>query len=418
MSRWQRILLIAAGLGFVGIFLAVVSLRYVAYRYAEVIDEPHLLRAVRLDPLNADYHARLGHWFLFADDDPRQAAAEYEAATRLNPQDARYWLDLATARLQLSDAKGQLEAIHNAAAAAPTTPDIAAQAGMQLLVGGRDGDALQTFRKLLESAPEQTDTVVAVCWRGLHDSQRVLNEALPRTAAAYLTFQRYLTSVGADDDADRVWNATLALNQPIPTSAALSYIDTLLRRENVEAAASTWSYLLEREPALRRYREDENLITNPAFDQPFLNDAFDWRFPAGTPVDFSVDSNQGHRGSTSLLLAFNGDMVSDTGLYQLVPVAPNTEYSLHATVKAEELVSAAPLRFQASDAFTNESLGATNGVVGTTGDWVQVAGTIRSGPKSHLLRIGITHEAQSHIAGKLWIDEVVLKKGEAHGSSR
>jgi len=417
-NRAQKLLLLAVGYGLVALFLFAAGARYAAHRAAQTIDRAHLERALRLDPLNADYHARIGHWYLFGENDARAAARAYEQAAHLNPNEARYWLALSTARLQLSDATGEFEAIRNAAAAAPTTPDIAWQTGMHLIVNGHDAEALQTFRKLLESAPKEIERVASLCWRALHDSDRIVREALPRNPDAYLTFQRVLIAAGAFDDADKVWTATVALKQPIPQQAALLYVDDLLTRQKVETAAATWSYLVEHDASFRKYRDDDNLVMNGTFDQPLLNDAFDWRFPSYGPVEFSLDSNETKRGSGSLQLKFEGDMVGDTNFFQFVPVSPDTEYTLRATVKAAELVSATPLRFHMTDAVTGELFGAPNGVMGTTGDWIALTGKVRTGVKSHLLKVGVSHAQAGHVAGKMWIDSVELKRAGADGSSR
>jgi len=419
LSPWRKVLLLLAGYAFATVFLLSVTLVYVAYRESQKLDKAHLEHAVRLNPLEAEYRAKLGQWSLFAENNAGEAARSFETATRLNPYEARYWLALATARLQLADTTGEFEAVRNAAAAAPTTPEIAWEAGIHLMVGGHEREALHTFRTLLGSAPGECDRVVALCWRALHDRQRILNEVLPREQSAYLTFLRLLANTGAYDDADEVWKATVDLGQPIPKQSALMYIDDLLRREKVQSAASAWRSLLSLDPVLRRYRQDENLVMNSRFEEPLLDDGFDWRFPApGGAVEFSLDSNEARAGSASLLLTFRGDVVGDTGLYQAIVVQPETEYSFRATVKSSELVSATPLRFEFRDAYSGELAATTGEFVGTTGDWITVTGRFRTAPKSRLLKLGVGHAAASHVAGKMWIDSVELKPLDANAAGR
>jgi tetratricopeptide (TPR) repeat protein len=417
LSPGRKLLLLLAGYGFVALFLFAITGGYAAFRESQKLDKTHLEHAVRLNPLDAEFRVRAGRRSLFVENDANRAAWWFESAVRLNPYVARYWLELATAKLQLGDTAGELAAVRNAAATEPTSPEIAWEAGTHLIVSGQDRDALQTFRTLLVSAPEECDRVVELCWRALHDSRRILQEVLPREQSAYLNFQKLLINLGAYEDADAVWKAIVDLGHPIPLQPGLFYVDDLLRRKKVGDAESAWKLLLTRDPALRGYREDENLITNSRCDQPLLNEGFDWRFPApGGAVEFSLDSNESRTGSTSLLLSFRGERVGDTGLYQMVPVQPGSSYTFLATVKSAELATATPMRFEFHDAYTG-ALATTAGLIsGTSGGWVNITETIRTGPQSRLLKVGIAQAAASHVRGKLWIDYVEIKPSGPNAS--
>ncbi len=417
LSPRRKLVLLLAGYGFVAVFLFAITLSYAAYRGSRKLDKTHLERAVRWNPLEAEFRVQAGRRSLLVDNDANRAAWWFESAVRLNPYVGRYWLDLATARLELGDNAGELAAVRRAAAVEPTSPEIAWEAATHLIVSGHDRLALQTFRTLLISAPGEYDRVVELCWRALHDSRRILQEVLPRKQAAYLSLLRQLISVGAFEDADAVWSAIVDLAQPIPLQPGLTYVDELILRKKVGEAEAAWKSLLTLNPALRGYHDDENLITNWRWEQPLLNDGFDWRFPAaGGAVEFSLDSNESRTGSASLLLSFRGEKVGDTGLYQVVPVRPGSSYAFLATVKSEELATAMPLRFEFHDAYTGALATTAGSISGTSGGWVKITETIRAGPQSRLLKVGVGQAAASHVRGKLWIDYVEIKSSGPNGS--
>src|SRR5215469_423026 len=83
----------ASSTTFVGLSLR----EYVATRLAAVPDVPHLEKAIRLEPGNAEYHELLGRNLALSGLSLDAAISTYRTATQLNPYDSRDWLDLAVA---------------------------------------------------------------------------------------------------------------------------------------------------------------------------------------------------------------------------------------------------------------------------------------------------------------------------------
>src|SRR3954447_9935758 len=64
--------------------------------FADKLDPINVQRAIRLEPQNAEYQFRLGHYYSLVDRDPAAAVKTLEIATSLNPHKSRYWLELAS----------------------------------------------------------------------------------------------------------------------------------------------------------------------------------------------------------------------------------------------------------------------------------------------------------------------------------
>ncbi len=97
------------------------SLRmYLAARLAAVPDVPHLQRAIRLEPSNAEYRELLGRNLALSGANLDEAIANYRTAVHLNPYEARNWLDLAGAYQVAGRTSEQEESVEHAVEADPT----------------------------------------------------------------------------------------------------------------------------------------------------------------------------------------------------------------------------------------------------------------------------------------------------------
>src|SRR4029077_20383473 len=128
-SAARKIAFSAALLLLIGIYIALAARQFVAAYSSNKLDLESLQRAARLEPGNAYYQYRLGHYFLQMQHEPATAAHFLETATVLNPHNATYWLGLSRAYRQIGSRNQQDDALQHALAADPSTPDVAWEAG-------------------------------------------------------------------------------------------------------------------------------------------------------------------------------------------------------------------------------------------------------------------------------------------------
>src|SRR5215467_10736040 len=96
-SPVRKLLLLLAAFAAITGYLWLVSRSFLAAYFSQRTDLASLQRAVRWEPDNADYRYLLGRYLLLVQRSPESAVETYRSAVALNPYQARYWFDLATA---------------------------------------------------------------------------------------------------------------------------------------------------------------------------------------------------------------------------------------------------------------------------------------------------------------------------------
>jgi len=376
---------------------------------AAVPSRENLQRAVQLVPSNAEYHARLGENLMYAGNDPQTAVPELKAAVDLNPYLARYWVDLANAYLVAGDTSEQRESLERAVLAEPTTPDVAWEAANFFLLQGDRDKALHNFRVVLANDPEKVQRAIQLCWGTAGDPNVVLDQALPPRSDLYFSFLNLLMQNQKTVAAETVWNRLVALKQPISIQLAFPYLRFLLTQREVQAAQNAWQQLASISPMLAAYLPTRtNLIVNAGFEQKILDGGFDWLYRPNPHVDLTIDTSEFRSGARSLSIAFDGQNPPDAGIFQFVPVKPNTDYAFSAAYRTEDILSASGPRFSVADAYTGASYVLTDDFLGTH-SWQLQQAQFRTGPDTELLMLTVTRQPGSPlIRGKMWIDDFEL----------
>jgi hypothetical protein len=171
-----------------------------------------------------------------------------------------------------------------------------------------------------------------------------------------------------------------------------------------------WQQLLQRNRDLEAYSQPGDLMVDGGLERDFLNGGFDWRYSVNEPVELSVDSTEFHGGNQSLRMVFRGPGVADLGLFEYVPVQPNTAYRFSAYTKAEDIESASGPRIAVLDAYSGQSYVLTDDSLGTTG-WREQSADFQTDPETSLLVVKVARvPGDLLIKGKFWIDDVSLVK--------
>ncbi len=393
----------------IALYLNSAARQYLASRLTGASERSALERAVRLDPSDANHHYRLGRYLFFVANDLPGSILSYRAATALNPYKAAYWLDLASAYLVTGDLESQKQAIDRALQAEPTAPQVAWEAGNYLLIQGETERALAQFRVVLQNDPEMTAQALEQCWRATHDVDQILDRALPPTAHAHLGFLDLLVSKKETALANKVWLRLLGLGQHVEVDSVSGYLQHLLDQGEAERSRQVWRELVTVNPALAPYQPTENLVVNGGFEQKLLTSGLDWRHMNRTGVRVAIDPMEFRSGGRSLYIEFQGLSAEDAGVYQLIPVRPDTEYVFSAYIMTRDVESASGPRFMIQDAATRATLALTEDLLGSNA-WRQQRADFKTGPATNLLLLRLVRvPAESLILGKVWIDELRLR---------
>jgi tetratricopeptide (TPR) repeat protein len=409
--RW---VILVAALAIAALYLHVVSRVYRAGVWAEDSTPENLKTAVQLEPANADYRYRRGRYALLNQDFP-SAIAGLESAIALNPFDARFWLDLASAKLATGDLDGTRQALFRALQVDPTTPEVVWQTANYELVQGDTELAIRRFHQLVENDPDTLLAVLNVCWRATQDADLIAQKVLPARPEAYFTFIRLLQNKGRPQAVAAVWSQLIALGQPFPAQLAFPYLDYLISQGELAEAQQAWKQLGLLNPALRDYVPSSNQIVNGGFELDLLNGGLDWRYSAQAGASPIIDLTRAHTGHRSLAINFDGSP-EDSGVFQFVPVRGNTRYRFSGFMMAEDLQTISPPRFSVLGLRGNKPYVLTDGVTGST-DWQELQGEFTTGPEDDLLLVRILRAPRQRlIRGKIWVDDVSLVPAELEHS--
>jgi len=385
-----------------------VLVAYYASRLAAKSETAVLQKAVALEPDNAEYHDLLGNHLFFAAQDGTSSIAEYQVAVRLNPHVAHYWLDLARAQLAAGNVAQTRAALAHAVAADPRTPDVLWEAANDYLVVGATEQALPYIRTVLEFEPSRTSSAMTLCWRMLGDVNLMLTQALPPRPNVYLAFMKMLLSEDEATAAARVWSALLTLRQQAAADSAFFYIQYLIEHHEPARAASAWRELPHLAPKMQRYMPSDNLVVNGRFTEDFLNAGFDWRYQQIPHVNVTLDDGR-REGQRSLAVAFDGDTVNQTGVYQFIPLEPDTRYEFSAWVRSDNVLGVTGPRLAIQDAYGSDVFVQTDAVLGTTA-WEELKAEFTTPHGASLGTVKIAVADSTHVAGTLWMTDLRLTK--------
>lgn len=366
--------------------------------------------AARLDPSNADYRNHVGRYFDLVTRDPLTAITHYKAAVQLDPHSARYWFDLASAYQILGDTANQTSALEHAIRADSMTPDVAWEAANLYLVQGENEKALREFRVVMANDPSLANAAVQYCWRVEPDVDVLLRDVIPPSVDAYIPFMALLAAKQEVDGTFKVWNALIAAQQPFEQHYATDYFQYLIQHKEVDRAVQVWQQTGARFGFKSYLPTPANLVVNGSFSFDPINSGFDWQHQKQAGVRLTLDPTEFHSGRRSLLINFDGPGITDAGIYQYVPVQPNTAYEISAFYKNSEMDGAGGPHITVQDMYT-QAVYYESEELRDAGFWKSTAGEFTTDPDCKLIVLHIRRlPAGSPIRGKLWVDDFRIVK--------
>jgi tetratricopeptide (TPR) repeat protein len=401
---------------FVFVYLALAGKEFAASRFAVRPDLTNLERAVRLAPGNADYRHRLGRYFAFVASDPQAAALNFQAATGLNPHQAHYWFELASAYQVAGNPAGQREALEHALLASPTAPDVAWEAANFFLVAGDTERAFHEFRVVIENEPPLAGLAMQSCWRASPDIDTMLRDVIPASPDALLAFHGFLMTRKETEGAIKTWDRLLQLHQKFPANNLFEHVRFLVAARRPDAASAAWEQTASLLDLSSYLPTADNLIVNGDFSQDILNGGFDWTYVNRNGVRLLLDSTDFRQGNRSLSITFEGPGISDAGVRQLIPVHGETAYDFTAYYKSAEFQGAGGPQIVLRDAYTGTPL-FTSEPLNDADFWKPVHAKLATSATTNLLALTLERfPAGSPIRGKLWLDNFELSPATAADS--
>ena len=405
-KRLTAVAVLIAAIGYVGLAARDVVASWLGGR-AELNS---LRRAAWLDPGNADYRDHVGRYYDLVERDPLSAISYYQQAVRLNPHAARFWFDLASAYQVLGDTVNQTAALEHAIQADSMTPDVAWEAANLYLVQGENEKALREFSVVMANDPSLENIAILYCWRVMPDVDQLLQNVVPHSVDAYIAFLTLLQTKEQVAGSIKVWNALMETHQPFESRFAYDYFKFLIQHKQVDPALMVWQQAADRFGLSSYLPAPNNLVVNGNFEMNPLNAGLDWQYQKQSSVKLMIDPVEHHNGRRSLLVNFDGPGISDAGIYQYVPVQPDTTYEFSAYYKDGEMEGAGGPHFTVQDMYTL-AVYYESDELKEAGFWKSVEGEFKTGPECKLVVLHIRRlPAGSPFRGKLWVDDFRLTK--------
>jgi tetratricopeptide (TPR) repeat protein len=377
-----------------------------ADHYTQSNERGQMEAAIKLEPRNAEYFARLGRLCFFAYQDMECAEANFKSAIRLDENNSRYLLDLASVYQVDGDYARQQQIVQRAVEVDPNTPDVAWEAASYLTASGETRAALQQLRTVIAGDPMRSAQALAMAYRLSGSAADVLDRAVPTDSAHLLAALKLFASKGDLEGARLAWQKLSAERPQITVADASPYVELLMQAHDPAGARAAWLFAAQSSSEPSDYiPTSDDLVVNGGFEANLVGSGLGWRLTPPRNVQIAADVSVSHSGNRALQLSLDSQ-ASDIGLAQLIPVDANTTYEFTAFMKGEKLVTANGPRFELADAYTDKLLLRTDDLT-DSGGWRQVRGSFNSGAAT-LLRLRLTRESDSGIKGTIWIDDVSL----------
>lgn len=399
---------VAAAAILAGAYISLSARVFLAARDTDSANVAELQRAILSEPDDAALHYAFGRQLWLQAHDVKASIKEYQAATRINPYAADYWIELAAAATVAGDDSVRDNALTRAERAAPFDTTVLWDVANLKLMKGDMHAGLTQMRTAMQYGDVNLDAVLSACWRLTQNMDLMLADAVPPKPVAYETVLRHAMWRQSVDDAQKVWRSAQRLGIPIDKKMSLGYFDFLLEHGRAAEAEQQWQALAHPSKTFAGYQAtDQNLVVNPRFELPILNAGRDWRYEAAQDASVTIDPGTTHGGHASAEVRFEGTP-KEAGLYQLVPVSPGGVYQLSAFLRTDLEGTHGP-RLAVFDAATNQRVFMSEPAPGQS-DWQQLGGTFTVPAATSLVAVRVIRWPwETQIRGRFWLGDVTLR---------
>ncbi len=372
--------------------------------------------AIRLSPSDPQGHYALA-LVLSRVGQHDDATREFERAITLRPSDYVLWLDLGSARQASGDEEGALVAFKEAARLAPAYARPHWEMGRLLIRAERPDEAFEEFRHAVASRPALLPEVIDHAWKVYGGDVWAVQRAIqPQSSQARLVLARFSVKQGKTAEAMQLFRAA----GEIPDGDRVAFLRELLDAERFKEAYEVWSS--GRKPNDLGPGGGLDAITDGSFESRIIPDdpGFGWQLAPRVPaISVSLDTDEPHADTHSLLLRFGGDTQASTRIIkQLVLVSPQTRYRLSFAARIEKLVTGGPPLVFVTDARSKDGNALAQSLplpTGTKG-WQDYTVEFTTSDTTSAVVMGVQRQNcpsdQCPIFGSVWFDSFSLQKSQ------
>lgn len=403
------------------LFLLIASLfplgaKVLGWYYFREQDEEALITAVKWDKRNASYHYMLGRHYQMSLDrsDMTKAIASYRESLSRSPLQPGVWIDLSKAYQMSNQAAEAEHAIERAVRLNPNNSALLWEAGTFYLMNNMTEKAAAVLRQYLLLEPAMQSTVYDLCWKLNLEHSYIAGTIVPQSYEHQTGYLAYLMAEKKTAETESVWKVLDP--DSIQKKDFIAYVNFLIAQGHYSKAETIWNEVTARIEGMHG-REAHSLLWNHGFESEPLNGGFDWKITEVKGANVFIDDSIKMTGTRSLGVVFDGQQNPDiTIAQQIVPITPETNYSLRTYIKTDGITTRNGILIQVQGHNCIGLDARTDSIVGS-GYWKEVVLDFAAPASCSAAVVKIRRERSqkldNKIEGTAWIDGIILKSQTA-----
>ncbi len=355
-------------------------------------------RALKMDPGNARYHARM------ADADASRAEQHLRAAVALNPYDSDSRIELGLRAEVAGDLSTAEQYLSDAARLDHTYEPRWTMANFYF----RRGDRNQFWtwaRRAAEMAYHDQSALFDLCWRISDDPEEIAGKLLPDRPRITAQYLGYLLERNRLDAAVPMARRVLAGGRREDLPLLFTYCDRMIQAGREADAVEAWNGLARPGWTGRNRLAPARgeVVTNGDFAGEFLSRGFDWRAVPANGVS-AVRSGP----PDGLRISLSGRQPERCALLeQYVPLPPARALRFRVHYRTSGVGPASGIRWRVMDAGGKITLGTSGELANDSG--AEAAFVVMVPPGVALGRLVLEYERMPgamRTEGSLWLESV------------
>jgi tetratricopeptide (TPR) repeat protein len=336
--------------------------------------------------------------------DITEAISYYREALKRLPLYPNAWYALANAYQETGELDDALKAIKSYSLLNPKNPEVLWRTGLFYLISGADiNRANHYFRQYIQLVPHYQTKVYELYHQLGIPNEFIIKNLISGHSELYNTYLLYLVRENRLKDALKSLN--IVNHSLLKENTKLRLCDFFIQKGEYREALLLWGEISS--------ETERSLITNGGFENNIRNGCFGWRVGRAKGVEIYLDKIHFLDGTRSLSVSFGGENVGITIIRQIVPVEPDTEYTLKANIKTEGITTTNGV-FLELRGYRCKGLYSRSDVFTGTNPWTPVSIKFTVPEECYTIQVAFKRERSfkfnNRIKGKAWIDRVELIK--------